>query len=137
MLIGDRGHVYGSCIKCHLRFGGYWKEERHSRCTPTIITNEYNSSQTCLCGFNKLSHPTFAHNNAVKTTKGTFVCLNEDCPNAFVSVCRDQVSALAIGLAGLSQLLFGETFPCFKEGTNPNKQIKFYEMATPFLREHA
>ncbi|KAG2202176.1 hypothetical protein INT46_007691 [Mucor plumbeus] len=44
MMIGDRGYGIGSRIKKHQRFGGHWKESRHGLYTPTLITNEYNSS---------------------------------------------------------------------------------------------
>ncbi|OAC99582.1 hypothetical protein MUCCIDRAFT_114775 [Mucor lusitanicus CBS 277.49] len=136
MFVGDRGHGYGSAIKGHLRFGGHWKEERHARYVPTIITNEYNSSQTCLFCFNKLSHPIYPRKNAVKVNKGTFICLHPQCPNAHVPVCRDQVSALAIGLAGMAQLLFGATFPYFNEISDYQCRELFDDQALLFLEKH-
>lgn len=57
MFIGDRDHGFGSKIKGHQKFGGFIKQDKHGQNTPTLITNEYNSSQTCLFRFNKLSHP--------------------------------------------------------------------------------
>ncbi|CAO3610826.1 unnamed protein product [Mucor fragilis] len=36
--------------------------------TPTIITNEYNSSQTCVFCFEKLSHPTYNSSNSIRAT---------------------------------------------------------------------
>lgn len=133
MMIGDRGHGIGSRIKKHQRFGGHWKESRHGLYTPTLITNEYNSSQTCLFCYSKLSHPVGVVAGKIKTVNGSFVCLNQKCPNAFKVVCRDQVSALAIGLAGVAQLLFGVTFPCFDEKSNYTNRIKFNDLALDFL----
>ncbi|GAN07297.1 hypothetical protein MAM1_0156d06793 [Mucor ambiguus] len=101
MFVGGRGHGYGFSIKGHLR--GHWKEERHGRYTPTVTTDEYNSSQTCLFCFGKLSHPTYAKDDAVKIIRGIFLCMNTRCPNNFRFLCRDQVSALAIGLTGVAQ----------------------------------
>ena len=133
MFVGDRGHGVGSRIKGHQKFGGTWKQELHGRYTPTLITNEYNSSQTCLFCFHKLSHPMVAVKDKVKATNGSFVCLNAQCPNAYTVVCRDQVSALAIGLAGLASLLFGVTFPCFDEHPNRVKRDEFNQSALSFL----
>jgi len=135
MFIGDRGHGVGSRIKGHQRFGGTWKQEIHGRYTPTVITNEYNSSQTCLFCFRKLSHPMKATDGKVKATNGSFVCLNEQCPNAFRVVCRDQVSALAIGLAGLATILFGVTFPCFDPQPSRLKRQQFNDFALSFLEQ--
>jgi hypothetical protein len=59
--------------------------------------------------------------------------VNQKCPNAFEVVCQDQVSALAIGLAGVAQLLFGVTFPCFDEKSNYTNRIKFNGSALDFL----
>ncbi|KAI8639205.1 hypothetical protein BD408DRAFT_446149 [Parasitella parasitica] len=102
MFVGDRGHGFGSRIKGHRQFDGFWKQQRHGRYT-----------QTCVFCFHKLSHPVAALNGKIQRTGCSFLCLNPECPNAFKTMCRDQVSALAIGLAGLGCLLFGVTFPCF------------------------
>jgi hypothetical protein len=133
MFIGDRGHGYSSSIKGHLRFGGFKKENEHGLSTPTIITNEYNTSQTCIFCFNKLSHPMSAVDGKVRTTSGTFVCLHPGCPKAFKPVCRDKLSALAIGLSGIAQLLFGSTFPCFQEKTTTESRERFINEALSFL----
>ncbi|KAI9259961.1 hypothetical protein EDC94DRAFT_660264 [Helicostylum pulchrum] len=58
-----------------------------------------------------LSHPVSATADKITISKGTFICLNSNFPKAFKTMCRDKVSALAIGLAGLAYLLFGSTFP--------------------------
>lgn len=134
MFIGDRGHGFGSCIKGHQRFGGFKKQNKHGQNTPTLITNEYNSSQTCLFCFNKLSHPVSAVTNKIYTSKGTFICLNGNFPKAFQPVCRDKVSALAIGIAGLAYLLFGSTFPCFDEKSTRASKAQFSTSALNFLQ---
>lgn len=135
MFVGDRGFGIGSSIKGHQRFGGFQKQDRHGRNTATLITNEYNSSQTCLFCFNKLSHPVSAADNHINVTKGTFVCLNANCAKAFTPMCRDKLSALAIGLAGLSYLLFGSTFPCFDEKSTRTSKERFFNSALDFLHK--
>ncbi|KAI8641782.1 hypothetical protein BD408DRAFT_467729, partial [Parasitella parasitica] len=107
MFVGDRGHGFGSRIKRHGRFGGFWKQQQHGGYTPTLITNEHNTSQTCIFCFHKLSHST---------------------------MCRDQVSAFAIGLAGLGCLLFEITFPCFDP--NPTTAKQFNNLALYFCTEN-
>ncbi|KAI8352166.1 hypothetical protein EDC96DRAFT_577465 [Choanephora cucurbitarum] len=54
MMIGDRGMDVGSRIKQHLRYGGIWKQNNHACYTTVSITNENNTSQTCVngCGVN-------------------------------------------------------------------------------------
>ncbi|EPB84317.1 hypothetical protein HMPREF1544_08912 [Mucor circinelloides 1006PhL] len=59
--------------------------------------------------------------------------MNSRSPNVFRSLCRDQVSALAIGLAGLAQLLFGVTLPCFDEKTNHQSRCTFNDLVLSFL----
>lgn len=48
MFVGDRGYGIGSVIKGHSRQGGVWKPQKHSLYTSVCITNEHNTSQTCL-----------------------------------------------------------------------------------------
>ncbi|KAI8642803.1 hypothetical protein BD408DRAFT_415963, partial [Parasitella parasitica] len=69
----------------------------------------------------------------MQRTAGSFLCLNSECPNAFKTMCRDQVSALAIGLAGLGCLLFRVTFPCFDPNPTTAKRIQFNNLALSFL----
>ncbi|KAI8643815.1 hypothetical protein BD408DRAFT_384896 [Parasitella parasitica] len=133
MFVGDRGHGFGSRIKGHRQFGGFWKQQRHSRYTPTLITNEHNTSQTCVFCFHKLSHPVAALNGKIQRTAGSFLFLNPECPNAFKTMCRDQVPALAIGLADFGCLLFGVTFPCFDPNPTTAKRIQFNNLALSFL----
>ncbi|KAI8638003.1 hypothetical protein BD408DRAFT_423664 [Parasitella parasitica] len=88
-------------------------------------TGLHNTSQTCVFCFHKLCHPVVALNSKMQRTAGSFLCLNPECPNAFKTMCRDQVSALAIGLAGLGCLLFGGVFPCFDPNPTTAKRIQF------------
>ncbi|KAI8078386.1 hypothetical protein BDF21DRAFT_399636 [Thamnidium elegans] len=85
MFIGDRGTSVGSHVKGFRRFGGKWKEEIHSEAVNVCITNENLTSKTCFFCFDQLVHPQ----------------------------SRDSLSALAIGLVGLSTVLFGIPFPEF------------------------
>ncbi|KAI8646635.1 hypothetical protein BD408DRAFT_409999 [Parasitella parasitica] len=133
MFVGDRGHGFGSRIKGHRRFGGFWKQQRHGRYAPTLIPNEHNTSQTCVFCFHKLFHPVAAPNGKIQRTAGSFLCLNPKFPNAFKTVCRDQVSALGIGLVGLGCLLFGVTFLCFNPNPTTAKRTQFNNLALSFL----
>ncbi|KAL9541855.1 hypothetical protein MBANPS3_008895 [Mucor bainieri] len=135
LFVGDRGFGIGLRIKKHQRFGGPWKQNIHGRYTPTVITYEYNSSQTCLFCFRKLCHPMTVTNSEVEATNGSFVCFNDNCPNTYKVMCRDQVSALAIGLAGLASVLFGVTLPCFDPRPSHQKQNLFNDLALTFLEQ--
>ncbi|KAI8376834.1 hypothetical protein BD560DRAFT_391657, partial [Blakeslea trispora] len=83
MIIGDRGMGVGSRTKQHLRYGGTWKQNNHARYTTVSITNESNTSQTCVYCFHKLQHPKQLIQVKGKTMyrnmKGAFHCLNPDC----------------------------------------------------------
>ncbi|KAI7893824.1 uncharacterized protein EV154DRAFT_460263 [Mucor mucedo] len=123
MFVGDRGHGFNSTIKGYLRYGGHWKPKIHSRYTSVCITNEHNTSQTCLFRFSKTSHPNrIVEENGktiVKPVNGTSMCYNPECisvRNGHSHKGRDSLSSLAIGLTGLANLLFKTTFPAF----NPN-----------------
>jgi hypothetical protein len=100
IFVGDRGICVGSRIKGHLKMGDHRKPIIHGRYTPVFITNERNTSQTCVYCFQKLSHPATVTNGKVKSIRGAFLCQDPKCP-----------STLAIGLSGLAWLLFGRTFP--------------------------
>ncbi|KAI9256864.1 hypothetical protein EDC94DRAFT_616002 [Helicostylum pulchrum] len=135
MFIGDRGHGIVSSIKGHQRFGGFQKQNKHGQNTLTLVTNEYNSSQTCLFCFDKLFHPVSATADKITIAKGTFICLSSNCPKAFKLMCRDKVSALAIGLTGLAYLLFGSIFPCFDETSTRTSNAQFFDSALDFLQK--
>jgi hypothetical protein len=137
MFIGDRGHGVRSIIKGHQRFGGHWKEKIHGRYTSSLITNEHNSSQTCLFCFKKLAHPQVARDKVIKINNGSFICLNNKCHNKYVVMSRDKLSALAIGLAGVAQLLFGVTFPCFDHQATKEKELQFNKLALAFCTKIA
>ena len=124
-LLVTEGLCIGSKIKGFLKYSVNWKLNSNSFYTTVCITNEHNTSQTCLFCFKKLLNSyrlVQGKNNKVrlKQVKGSFVCMHPKCQ----SICarkathsRDMVSATAIALAGLSTLLFSVPFPEF----NPRK----------------
>ncbi|CEG74498.1 hypothetical protein RMATCC62417_09702 [Rhizopus microsporus] len=57
MFVGDCGLGIDSRIKGYMRYGGHWKPLKHSLYTSVCITNEHNTSQTCIYCFQKLPHP--------------------------------------------------------------------------------
>lgn len=65
-------------------------------------------------------------------TNGPFICLNDHCIAKHKILSRDQVSALAIGLAGLAEVLFGTTFPCFDPKPTAYKTNTFTKSAIVF-----
>ncbi|KAI9251157.1 hypothetical protein EDC94DRAFT_526688, partial [Helicostylum pulchrum] len=114
----------GSAIKGHPKYGGVWKPKIHSSYTSVCETNEHNTSQTCVFCFKKTTYPmsvSLKNNKTImKTINGTSVCSNNnrvsvklDCSHK----SRDSVSALAIGISGLTSLIFGLPLPPF----NPKK----------------
>ncbi|KAI8881784.1 hypothetical protein K501DRAFT_188097 [Backusella circina FSU 941] len=118
MFIRDRGHGVGSRIKSHLKYGGHWKEKKHGLYTSVAITNEHNTSQTCVYCFKKMEYPMKIVNEGgkdkVKSVNGALQCENSDCvafKSKKTSRSRDELSSLAIGLASLSRLLFNATLP--------------------------
>lgn len=142
MFVGDRGYGIGSSIKGHLRYGGMWKPDIHSRYTSVGITNEHNTSQTCLFCFQKLSHPlkavTKKGQQQVHTVKGTFVCNNKACilhSTASTHKGRDSVSALAIGISGAATVILQNPFPVFHPKTNTSQSNtgKFKKLAEVFF----
>lgn len=61
------------------------------------------------------------------------MCINEACPSVLHNCNtfgRDTLSALAIGVAGLAQVLFGVTFPCFDNSPTETKENLFNNLAT-------
>ncbi|KAG1445632.1 hypothetical protein G6F56_009846 [Rhizopus delemar] len=57
MFVEDRGLAMGSRLKGFMRYGGLWKPKQHSRYAAVYVTNEQNTSQTCVFCFKKLMHP--------------------------------------------------------------------------------
>jgi hypothetical protein len=99
----------------------------------SLVTNEHNSSQTYLFSFKKLSQPhTSTKDGIMKITNDVFICLSNCCPNKFVVVSRDKLSALAVSFASASQLIFGVTFPCFDFHSTKEKRVKFKNQPLQF-----
>ncbi|OAD00506.1 hypothetical protein MUCCIDRAFT_185348 [Mucor lusitanicus CBS 277.49] len=136
MMIGDSDLGVGSTIKGYRRYGGTWKQNLQGGNTHVCCTSEYMTSQTCMYCFSKLTHPTSKQlvkgKVVTKKVAGAFVCLNPDCVlqqfgrNVFA---RDKLSALAIGLSGVNQLLFQATFPQLSR--------KFSDTSTDFINKTA
>jgi hypothetical protein len=146
MFIGDRGHCVGSRLKGHLKYGGHWKERKnHGRNTHVFITDEYNTSQTCVFCFQKLQHSLRLIENKSGKDKivhvnGAFQCENELCISLMhgqASQGRDALSALAIGLKGLTTLLLGAPFPPLDSSLGPLTDEKFKELATYFSKKES
>ncbi|KAI9354377.1 hypothetical protein BD770DRAFT_324854 [Pilaira anomala] len=140
MFIGDRGFGVGSSIKGHLKYGGKWKHKVHGRYTHAVITNENFTSQTCLYCFGKLDHPN--HTKLLKgkevlhKSKGSFICRNQNCAlvtNKKATKCRDDLSALAIGISGLSTILFKETLPAFQMKFSQFNTEQFLKYTATFI----
>ncbi|KAG1265047.1 hypothetical protein G6F68_003892 [Rhizopus microsporus] len=100
------------------RYGEKWRQCMHGMNINVCITNENVTSQTCMYCFSKLDHPIYRKidkDKDIRTkVKGSFLCRNSDCvliSNKKAIKSRDNLSALAIGLSGLCNLLFQETFP--------------------------
>ncbi|CEG63524.1 hypothetical protein RMATCC62417_00653 [Rhizopus microsporus] len=120
MFMGDRGIGIGSTIKGYRRYGGQWKQNRHSKDVAVCITNEHKTSQTCTYCFGQLRRPTARYLVSGKTVKrrvkATFTCFNRQCilwQERRSCQTRDTVSAAAIALSSLTMTLFGETLPPF------------------------
>ncbi|KAI8888394.1 hypothetical protein K501DRAFT_173342 [Backusella circina FSU 941] len=99
---------------------GTGSQKKHRYYTPVPITNEHNTSQTCIYCYKKLSHPykVVGKNGEkkIQTVNGTFQCENTNCvsfKSKKASRSRDQLSLMATGLAGCSRLLFGATILIF------------------------
>ncbi|KAI9469779.1 MAG: hypothetical protein EXX96DRAFT_623386 [Benjaminiella poitrasii] len=117
MFVGDRGLGIGSRLKDHLKYGGNWKPVKNGLYTSVLITNEHNSSLTCLFCYKKLTHPVGAMTNKkgekrLKTTLGSFVCLNPLC-----------LSVLSV------------TFPEFDPSISQLKAEMFNKNVTDFLNK--
>ncbi|KAI8331647.1 hypothetical protein BD560DRAFT_462614 [Blakeslea trispora] len=127
MMIGNRGFGVGSRIKRHLRYVGTWKQDNHARYTTVNITNENNTSQTCVYCFNKLQHPKQLIQVKGKTVyrnmKGAFHCLSPECTsvtNGHGVSGRGKLSTLAIAISGITTMLFQHTLPAFSRTISPS-----------------
>lgn len=146
MFVGDRGYGIGSTIKGHVKYGGSWKAQVHQRYTSVVITNEHNTSQTCLFCFQKLQHPLKViiknEKRYVRLVNGTFVCNNSLCPLKQLKSThkgRDAVSALAIGISGAATTMLEYPLPVFdpQRDTSQFNTGKFNISADEFLKRIA
>ncbi|KAG1048531.1 hypothetical protein G6F43_009083 [Rhizopus delemar] len=137
VFIGDRGARVGSRIKGFKKYGGRWKEVIHSEAANVCVTNETLNSKTCIFCFRRLTHPRISvtKNGEVfsRKVKGSFYCTNPLCVSV-LSKCaaksRDSLSALAIGIVGLSTILFGAPLPAFKSHKISNIEAEKYIILT-------
>ncbi|KAI8063429.1 uncharacterized protein B0P05DRAFT_459326, partial [Gilbertella persicaria] len=56
-----------------------WKQKLFVSTSILCITNEYDTSQTCVFCFQKLVHSVNRTEKGTKTVKGAFHCLYKDC----------------------------------------------------------
>ncbi|RCH89595.1 hypothetical protein CU097_009212 [Rhizopus azygosporus] len=140
MFIDGRGLDIGPRIKGYMRYGGHWKPLKHSLYTSVCITNEYNTSQTCIYCFQKLSHQvqTVYKNGTrrLRTTNGAFICDNLSCVSVQAKKAvkgRDTLSAMIIGLSSLTTLLFDATFPQLDSQVSQSNTNKFKTNAASFF----
>ncbi|ORE03237.1 hypothetical protein BCV72DRAFT_279563 [Rhizopus microsporus var. microsporus] len=135
MFVGDRGYRVGSTIKGNLKYG-QWKPRKNSLYTSVCITNEHNTSQTHLFCFKELQYPLrVTGNTKLKAVNGTFQCVNPDFPSVLAGKAihaRDNISAMAIGLSGLTTLLFGAIFPQFDPKYSLSKTAEFEYLSATF-----
>jgi hypothetical protein len=120
MFVGDRGTGVGSRIRGFRRYGGKWKETINSEAVNVCVTDENLTSQTCVFCFGRLQNPlvqqTRNGKSFMRKINDTLFCTNSLCISVIKKrACksRDSLSALAIGLVGLSTVLFESTFPKF------------------------
>jgi hypothetical protein len=91
------------------------------------------TSKNCIFCYERLIHPkvqeTKNGKEINKTNKGTLYCTNPLCASVKAkraSQCRDSLSALAIGLVGLSTILFNDSFPQFKSTKISSRNAEDY-----------
>ncbi|EPB87743.1 hypothetical protein HMPREF1544_05403 [Mucor circinelloides 1006PhL] len=102
LFVGDRGYA-----------------KVHGRCCPVLVTNEHNTSQICLFCFKKASHPlklVTKNKQYVRNVNGSSVCTNPTSTlrtKGETHKARDSLPALAVGLAGLSTVIFGQPILSF------------------------
>lgn len=138
MFIGDRGTGVGSSIKGFRKYGGKWKEKIHAESVNVCVTNENLTSQTCVFCFGLLSHPRIkkqAKNGKIytRTINGSMYCTNPACISVIKKQAikaRDSLSALAIGLVGLTTILFGAPLPPFSSSKINNNDIENFNFKT-------
>ncbi|KAL4213118.1 hypothetical protein AB4K20DRAFT_1885016, partial [Rhizopus microsporus] len=103
MAIGNQRLGVGSTIKGYDLIVGKWLQRKHKHHATTIITDEYMTLQLCIYCYHHLAHPVL----------GTSRCLKPDCP-AFkfggATSNRDVMSAAAIGILAMTNIIFRRTF---------------------------
>lgn len=143
MFVGDRGLAVGSRLKGFLRYGGLWKPKQHSRYAAVCVTNEHNTSQTCVFCFKKLMHPLKIDLNkkgerTVKKVSGSFICCNQSCPSVKYNMSthgRDALSALAIAFSGACNLILGMPCPTFNPRISEINADAFQNLCHLFLNK--
>ncbi|KAI8875579.1 hypothetical protein K501DRAFT_202340, partial [Backusella circina FSU 941] len=71
----------------------------------------------------------------VRPVNGAFECVNSKCilnMTGRSTIPRDRLSALAIGLSGLTRVLFGATFPPFDYNISQSNTELFNQRAALF-----
>ncbi|KAL9542597.1 hypothetical protein PS6_009715 [Mucor atramentarius] len=129
--VGDRGYDINSPIKGHMRCGSAWKAKKHIHYGSVIINNEHDTSQTCLFRYSKTSHPqelvTKKNKQYLCSVNDASVCTNPDCvlrTKDETHKAHNSLSALAIGLAGFSTVIFRQPIPSFDPSFSGSKTEK-------------
>ncbi|KAI8338329.1 hypothetical protein EDC96DRAFT_450154 [Choanephora cucurbitarum] len=102
MLVSDIDCSFGSPIRVRVRLGGLWKAKGHSLYTSVCMTDEHDTSQSCV--FVK------GGKEDLKVINGTSVCSNKTCIRHLAKQSRtpkDSLCVLAIGVSGASKLIQG------------------------------
>ncbi|KAL9556233.1 hypothetical protein PS6_002473, partial [Mucor atramentarius] len=71
----------------------------------------------------------------LRSANGAFVCISPDCvlrTKGKTCKVRDSLPALAIGLADLSTVIFGQPIPSFDPSFSESKTKKFKTLAKAF-----
>ena len=97
-----------------------------------LQTNITVHRHVCFASKKKSAHPQVACNKVIKINNGSFICLNDKCHSKYVVMSREKLYALAIDLAGIDQLLFGVTSPCFDYQPTKEKELQFNKLALTF-----
>ncbi|CAO0796237.1 unnamed protein product [Mucor circinelloides] len=122
-----------------MRCVGSWKAMKHGHYCPIIITNEHNANQIGLFCYSKTSHPqklaTKKNKQYFRSINGISVCTNPGCvlgTKGEAHKDRNSLSALAIGLASLSIIFFGQSLPSSDPSFSEFKTEKFKTLAKAF-----
>ncbi|KAI9474268.1 MAG: hypothetical protein EXX96DRAFT_487983, partial [Benjaminiella poitrasii] len=126
--------------KGFLKYGRKWKTDLHANFTMVCITNEFNTSQTCMHWYQKPLHPVQVKKanggSTIQSNRHSFLCVNLRCISVRAGMemhSRDSALAAAIRLSGLSILLFGVTFPPWDPALTHEKTARFIKAIRLFL----